>query len=115
MLPHFAGIFVGSIIGGALRWWQEAGLRRQEEHRLAAKPEERGAANLGQEMRIASLLVILVVTQLTCPMFFRDGMEWWVSGSLVAGYGGVVFHQSLKAKKIPPAVSLPDDEIHGSL
>ncbi|HEY9154455.1 MAG TPA: hypothetical protein VIM69_04950 [Opitutaceae bacterium] len=41
----------------------------------------------GTGRRIAYLLLSLLAAQLICPLLFRDGVQWLVSGGLLIGYG----------------------------
>jgi hypothetical protein len=34
-----------------------------------------------------------------CPLLFRDGTQWWVSGGVVAGYGWTLFQQLQRLRK----------------
>jgi membrane protein implicated in regulation of membrane protease activity len=47
----------------------------------------------GSGRRVAYLLVALVLVQIVCPLLFTNGVQWWVSGGLVAGYGVVLYWQ----------------------
>jgi len=47
----------------------------------------------GSGARVAYLLVILALVQFLCPMLFVNGIQWWVSGGVVAGYGCVLYSQ----------------------
>ena len=41
----------------------------------------------GSGQRVAYLLLTLVLIQIVCPMLFSEGIQWWVSGGLLLGYG----------------------------
>jgi hypothetical protein len=47
----------------------------------------------GSGQRIAYLLIALVIVQFVCPLLFANGVQWWVSGGLAAGYGWSLFQQ----------------------
>jgi hypothetical protein len=47
----------------------------------------------GSGARVAYLLLLLIGIQLICPMLFRDGTQWWVSGGLALGYGWTLLRE----------------------
>jgi len=47
----------------------------------------------GSGLRGAFLLIALVIIQVICPLLFAQGVQWWVSGGLAAGYGWSLFQQ----------------------
>jgi hypothetical protein len=43
--------------------------------------------------RVAYLLAALALVQVTFPLLFATGYQWWISGGVLAGYGTVLFLQ----------------------
>jgi hypothetical protein len=43
--------------------------------------------------RVAYLLVALLAVQILCPLLFSDGVQWWVSSGVLAGYGTMLYRQ----------------------
>jgi hypothetical protein len=43
--------------------------------------------------RVALLLLVLALIQAVCPVFFVDGIQWWVSAGVAIGYGAQLFIQ----------------------
>lgn len=92
VFSHLAGLLAGTVIGAVLSLSLGFLARRQTVKGSTKKYS-------GPELRIASLLLALIAVQVVCPVLLNDGTEWWVSGAVVAGYGGMQFRERLKAKK----------------
>jgi hypothetical protein len=93
LLSHLAGVLAGSTIGYAFGLLQAVALRRNEERQRSGKLKNGWSLMPGSGARVAYLLLLLIGIQLICPMLFRGGTEWWVSGGLVLGYGWTLFKQ----------------------
>ena len=93
MLQELAGLFVGGISGVAFGMLQDAARRRNEKKQAEGKLNSGWAVMPGSGVRVAYFLIFLVLIQLLCPLLFRDGIQWWVSGGVVAGYGFMLFYQ----------------------
>ena len=50
------------------------------------------------ELPVLGLMMALVLVQVVCPMLFVNGIQWWVSGGVVLGYGSVLFSQLLRQR-----------------
>jgi hypothetical protein len=93
MLQSLTGLVVGAIVGVGFGILQDAARRRNE------RKEAEGELNSGWQLmpgagtRVAYFLLVLVAIQLVCPLLFRDGIQWWVSGGVAAGYGVMLFLQ----------------------
>jgi hypothetical protein len=68
------------------------GLLQENARRRNAVAQARGDYKLGMGQlpgtgrRIAYLVLSLLAVQLICPLLFRDGIQWMVSGGLLVGY-----------------------------
>ncbi len=93
VIRPLAGLFAGALIGLGFGWVQNLALKHNQ------KRQERGSLHSGWEVmpgsmsRVAYLLIALVLIQIFCPLLFVDGTQWWVSGGLVAAYGGLLFRR----------------------
>jgi len=47
----------------------------------------------GSFTRIAGLLIVLVLVQLTCPIFFSGNIQWLVSAGIVLSYSFTLLKQ----------------------
>ena len=93
MLQSLAALLVGGIIGAGFGILQNAA-RRQNERRQASGELKSGWALMpGSGARIAYLVIVLALIQIICPLLFRDGTQWWVSGGVAAGYGLMLYLQ----------------------
>ena len=88
-----AAFLVGAAVGYAFNLLQQTALRRNEERQRAGKFNSGWTLIPGSGGRVALLLITLVLIQLVCPILFRDGIQWWVSGGVIAGYGSMLFRQ----------------------
>jgi hypothetical protein len=93
MFQSIAGFIAGALIGLAFGMIQEAARRRNERLQETGKLKSGWAVMPGSGRRVAYLLVTLVLIQILCPLLFRDGVQWWVSGGVVGGYGFMLFRQ----------------------
>jgi hypothetical protein len=93
MLQAMTGLIVGGIIGIGFGLIQDAARRRNERKQAAGELKSGWAVMPGSGRRVAYLLVALVLVQIVCPLLFTNGVQWWVSGGLVAGYGVVLYWQ----------------------
>jgi hypothetical protein len=92
-IEMMVALTVGTAIGAGFGLLQRAALRRHQ------RQEREGSFNNGWTLlpgsggRIALLLIMLVVIQVICPVLFVNGIQWWVSGGVLLGYGLVLFGQ----------------------
>jgi hypothetical protein len=90
------------VAGGAIGWGfgkaQQAALRHHQ--KLEQSGHFKSGWNLmpGSGGRVAMLMMALVLVQVVCPMLFENGIQWWVSGGVVLGYGSVLFSQLLRRR-----------------
>jgi len=96
MLQSIAGLIVGGLVGAGFGKVQEAARLRNERRQGSGQLKSGWAVMPGSGVRVAYLLIALVLIQLVCPLLFRDGIQWWVSGGVVAGYGFMLFWQLRK-------------------
>lgn len=86
-------LVAGGVIGLAFGSLQQAAQRRLEKQQATGQLKSAWSLIPGSGARVAYLLVALALVQLICPMLFADGIQWWVSGGLLLGYGSILFHQ----------------------
>jgi hypothetical protein len=98
-LSNFAGLGAGAVVGYAFGLLQQAALRRNEKRQLEGKLHSGWSLMPGAGARVAYLLLTLILVQVICPLLFRDGTQWWVSGGVVAGYGWTLFKHLQLARK----------------
>lgn len=93
MWQAIAALIVGGLIGLGFGMVQDAARRRNERKQAEGKLDSGWAIMPGSGARVAYLLLVLVAVQILCPLLFRDGIQWWVSGGVVLGYGWTLFKQ----------------------
>ena len=94
MLQNLAALLAGALIGIGFGLIQTAARRRNEKKQAEGKGVTSGWSLIpGSGVRVAFLLIALVVIQIVCPILFREGTKWWVSGGLVGGYGFMLYRQ----------------------
>jgi len=93
MFQIITAIIVGGFIGIGFGYVQDAARRHNEKRQAEGQVKSIWSLMPGSGTRVAYLLIALVLIQLVCPMLFRDGIQWWVSGGLVGGYGVMLFLQ----------------------
>jgi hypothetical protein len=93
ILRSLAGLVAGGLIGVGFGLIQKLALHRNQRRQQAGDLNSGWAVMPGSMRRVAGLLVALVVVQIFCPLLFTDGVQWWVSGGIVAGYGAMLFRQ----------------------
>jgi len=93
VLPITVGLGAGAVIGYAFGLLQQAAIRRHEQRQQSGALKSGWSLMPGSGGRVALLLITLALIQVVCPLLFRDGTQWWVSGGLVSGYGWTLFQQ----------------------
>ncbi|SRR5258706_9261662 len=93
MFASILAFIAGGIIGVGFGMIQDAARRRNEKRQQSGDLKSPWMVMPGSGARVAYLLVTLVLIQLVCPLLFKDGTQWWVSGGLVGGYGFMLFLQ----------------------
>ena len=93
VISSLLGLVAGYGIGYAFGLLQAAALRRNEQRQREGKLNSGWSLMPGAGARVAYLLITLLIIQVVCPMLFRDGVQWWVSGGLALGYGWTLFRQ----------------------
>ena len=93
MLQELTGLAVGAIIGIGFGMVQDAARRRNERKQSEGKLNSGWAVMPGSGARVAYLLITLALIQFICPLLFTGGIQWWVSGGLVGGYGVMLYVQ----------------------
>ena len=87
------GLVAGGLIGVGFGMLQNLALRRNQQLQQAGDLKSGWAVMPGSMRRIAYLMVALIAVQIFCPLFFTDGVQWWVSGGVLVGYGTMLFRQ----------------------
>jgi len=98
VLRLILALLVGGAIGYGFGLVQLRALRRYEKMQIAGKLKHYVGVMPGSMRRVAFLLLVLLIVQVLCPVFFADGTQWWVSGGVMLGYGCHMFQQ-LQAKR----------------
>jgi hypothetical protein len=93
MLQCIIGLAAGAVIGTGFGILQDAARRRHEKLQESKGLKSGWSLIPGSGARVAYLLVALALIQLVCPLWFHEGVQWWVSGGVVAGYGYILFRQ----------------------
>src|SRR6266481_4252121 len=93
MFASIAALIGGGMISIGFGMIQDAARRRNEKRQETGELKSGWAVMPGSGVRVAYLLIALVLIQLICPLLFRDGTQWWVSGGVVGGYGFMLFWQ----------------------
>ena len=99
LLSSFLGLSAGTGIGYAFGLLQVVALRHNEKLQLSGKRITGWNILPGSGGRVVLLLLLLMLIQVICPMLFRDGIQWWVSGGVALGYGWTLFRQLLLRRK----------------
>ncbi|HWA11300.1 MAG TPA: hypothetical protein VG838_17815 [Opitutaceae bacterium] len=97
-----AGLMAGGAIGLAFGVLQAAALRRHEEQQQSGQLKNGWSLMPGAGVRVAYLLIALALVQLVCPLLFSNGIQWSVSGGVVAGYGWTLLQQLRRRLKASP-------------
>ncbi len=93
ILRPMAGLMAGGLIGVGFGLVQDLALRRHQRLQQSGRLNSGWAVMPGSMRRVAALLVSLLVIQFLCPVLFTDGVEWWVSAGLLAGYAAMLLRQ----------------------
>jgi hypothetical protein len=93
LLTEAASLIAGTVIGLAFGYVQEAAWRRHQRQQREGDFRSGWAVMPSSMRRVAYFLVAMVLVQVICPMLFKDGCQWWVSGGVVLGYGVMLFRQ----------------------
>jgi len=94
-----AGLVAGAVIGYAFGLLQQAALRRNELRQQDGRLKNGWSLMPGSGGRVALLLITLALIQFICPLLFRDGTQWWVSGGVIAGYGWTLVQQLRRRRR----------------
>ena len=94
-----AGLTAGTAIGYSFGLLQAVAFRHNENLQRSGKPMTGFNVLPGSGGRVVLLLLLLVLIQIICPMLFRDGIQWWVSGGVGLGYGWTLLRQLALRRK----------------
>lgn len=87
------GLLVGGAVGYSFGLIQMSATRRYEKQLEEGKFKGGLGVVPGSARRVAYLMGALLIVQVLCPVFFQNGMQWWVSAGVVGGYGLHLFRQ----------------------
>lgn len=93
LIASITALIVGGVIGAGFGLIQDAARRRYEKRQREGDFKSGWAVMPGSGARVAYLLVVLLLIQVICPLLFKDGIQWWVSGGVALGYGFMLFRQ----------------------
>lgn len=82
-----AAVVVGGAIGFIFGAFQNAALAKNEKLSEEGRLRTGWSVMPGSMSRVAVLLVVLVLIQVFCPLFFRGNVQWLVSAGVLLGYG----------------------------
>ncbi|HEY4299605.1 MAG TPA: hypothetical protein VGM73_01945 [Candidatus Didemnitutus sp.] len=99
LLIQVSAVLAGGILGYGFGLLQQAALRRNEKRQQQGNLKSGFSLMPGAGVRVAYFLVTLILVQVICPLLFRDGTQWWVSGGVLAGYGWTLLRQLLRLRK----------------
>src|SRR3954468_1860569 len=91
ILRSSAAFVAGGVIGLGFGMLQHIALRRHQRREQNGDFHSGWAIMPGSMRRVAWLLIALVIVQILCPLLFVGSSQWWVSGGVVAAYGGLLF------------------------
>src|SRR5215468_9630613 len=90
LVASILGLIAGIVIGVGFGLVQNLAWRRYKRRQQADGLTEWNVVP-GSMRRVAALMIALLVIQLVCPLLFKDGTQWWVSGGVCLGYGTLLF------------------------
>lgn len=93
LLRALVALAAGGVIGLGFGTIQQAAQRRHEKLEREGRLSSGWAIMPGSGRRVAYLLIALALVQFVCPVLFTDGVQWWVSAGLLAGYGWLLLQQ----------------------
>jgi hypothetical protein len=93
MLQAIIALAAGGLIGLAFGKMQNTAREQNERRELSGELKSGWQLMPRSGTRVAYLLITLVLIQFVCPLLFRDGTQWWVSGGVVLGYGAMLYLQ----------------------
>ena len=97
-LKLIAALLAGGVIGFVFGTIQERALRRNEQRQARGELKSEWGVMSGSAKRVIWLMIALVLVQVLCPLLFKDGTQWWVSGGVVLGYGVILFSRIQKVR-----------------
>jgi uncharacterized membrane protein len=93
ILWSIIGLVAGAGIGYGFGLIQNAAARRNQRLEDSGKLKNGWAVMPGSMRRVGYLVIALVLVQVICPLIFKNGTQWWVSGGVIGGYGFVLYSQ----------------------
>lgn len=93
LFESLIALLLGGGIGLGFGTIQAVALRRHQAQEQSGSFKIGWGFLPGSGGRVALLLIALALVQIVCPMLFVNGIQWWVSGGVVAGYGWRLFRQ----------------------
>jgi hypothetical protein len=87
------GVAVGGAVGFSFGVIQRAALQRHQKREQSGTFKSGWTIMPGSMRRVALLFVLLALIQILLPAIFDGGMQWFVSGGVVIGYGATLLKQ----------------------
>ncbi len=97
ILLTVAAIILGGAIGFLFGTIQNAALLRNKKRQENGSLKNGWSIMPGSFSRIALLLIVLIIIQVTIPMLFQGNIQWIVSLGVLLGYG-LTFVKQLKQR-----------------
>jgi hypothetical protein len=82
-----AASIVGGIIGYSFGFAQKIAADRYSRKQQHGNFSSAWSVMPGSGLRIAYFMILLLIIQITCPLFFDGNIQWIVSAGVVLGYG----------------------------
>ena len=96
IILSLAAIVIGSIIGYSFGFAQKIASDRYSRKQLQGRFSSAWSVMPGSGLRIAYFMILLLIIQITCPLFFEGDIQWLVSAGVVLGYGWTLTQQIRK-------------------
>jgi hypothetical protein len=93
ILLSIVGLIAGGIIGFSFGVIQDKALKQNEQRQRTGVVKSIWTMIPGSGVRTAYLLIVLLIVQITCPLFFDGHIEWIVSAGVALGYAWTLTQQ----------------------
>ncbi len=86
LLFSILALITGGVIGLLFGLVQNQALLKNKKLQREGKLKNNFMIMPGSFTRIAGLLIVLVLVQITCPIFFSGNIQWLVSAGILLSY-----------------------------
>ena len=93
LLFSILALITGGAIGLLFGMIQNKALIKNKRLQRQGKLKNNLAIMPGSFTRIAGLLIVLVLVQITCPIFFSGNIQWLVSAGILLSYAFTLLKQ----------------------